>query len=131
MTMQTASTMFATGALALVLATSASAQSYASPTEEVIVRAPQYGPQRSEIGAPIENVSLSREVRFDDLDLRTAWGARALRDRVRETAMNLCQQLENQYVTMDDNRPCYRTAYEDAMDQAETAIRDARLSAAR
>jgi UrcA family protein len=125
------SMMFAAGTLALAFAASASAQPYTGPTETVIVRAPQYGPQRSEIGAPIENVSLSREVRFDDLDLRTSWGAQALRDRVRRTALDLCQQIENRYVTMDDGPPCYRTAYEDAMAQAEEAIRSTRVATAR
>jgi UrcA family protein len=80
---------------------------------------------RPEIGAPIENLSLSREVRFDDLDLRTSGGAIALRDRVRQAALNLCQQLENQYVAMDDSRPCYRTAYDDAMDQVDAAVQKA------
>ena len=128
--MKTLTTMLATGAVALTLAASASAQYYASPTEQVIVRAPQYGPQRSEIGAPIENVSMSREVRFDDLDLRTVWGARVLRSRLRETALNLCRQIDNQYVTLDDNRSCYRDAYEDAMMQADDAIRATRVAAA-
>jgi UrcA family protein len=122
---------FAASAMVLALAGTAAAQPYAGPTEQVIVRAPPYGPQRSTIGAPIVDVAVQREVRFDDLDLRTTWGARALRERVRTTALNLCQQLENQYVTLDDNPPCYRTAYEGAMDQAEDAIRDARLAAAR
>jgi len=128
--MKTLTTILATGAIALTLATSASAQDYAGPTEDVIVRAPHYGPQRSDIGAPIQNVSLSREVRFDDLDLRTVWGARALRSRLRQTALNLCRQLDNQYVTLDDNRSCYRAAYEDAMMQAEAAIRSTRIAAA-
>jgi len=123
-------TMLATTAVALILATSALAQSYAGPTEDVIVRAPHYGPQRSDIGAPIQNVSLSREVRFDDLDLRTVWGARALRSRIRETALNLCRQLDNQYVTLGDNRSCYRTTYEDAMMHADDAIRTTRIAAA-
>jgi UrcA family protein len=122
--------MLAASTVALVLVTSASAQPSAGPTEEVIVRAPQYGPQRSDIGAPIENVSLSREVRFDDLDLRTSGGANALRDRVRQAALNLCQQLENQYVAIDDNRPCYRTAYDDAMDQVNAAVQNAHKAAA-
>ena len=128
--MKTLTTLLATGAIALTLATSASAQYYEGPTEDVIVHAPQYGPQRSDIGAPIENVSLAREVRFDDLDLRTVWGARMLRSRVRETALNLCRQLDNQYVTLDDNRSCYRAAYEDAMMQVDDAIRSTRVAAA-
>jgi hypothetical protein len=43
----------------------------------------------------------------------------------------MCQQLENQYVTLDDNRPCYGTAYEDAMLQADNAIERTRIAAAR
>jgi UrcA family protein len=99
----------------------------------VIVRAPPYhGPQRSEIGAPIEDVSLSREVRFDDLDLRSSWGQDTLRGRIRRTALSLCQELENRFpVTDETSPPCYRTAYEDAMNQAESAIQNARLAAAR
>jgi UrcA family protein len=124
--------MFASGAFVLALAAQAVAQPVAGPTEEVIVRAPPYhGPQRSEIGAPIEDVSLSREVRFDDLDLRTDLGQGALRDRIRRTALSLCQDLANRYpVTADDGSPpCYRTAYDDAMNQAESAIRNARVAA--
>jgi len=128
--MKTSSLIFAAGAFALALAGSAFAQPSTGP-EQVIVRAPPYGPQRSTIGAPIVDVALSREVRFDDLDLRTVWGARALRERVRQTALSLCQQLENQYVVMEDGPPCYRTAYDDAMDQADTAIRYARQAATR
>jgi len=118
------------GAIALALAAPVLAQVVAGPTEEVIVRAPPYyGQQRSEIGAPIEDVSLSREVRFDDLDLGTVWGQDALRDRIRRTAMSLCQDLENRYpVTADGSPPCYRTAYDDAMDQAESAIRNAHVA---
>src|SRR5690348_15117927 len=52
---------------------------YGPPPEEVIIEAPRYhAPQRSTIGAPIEDVAMSRTIRFDDLDLRTPWGARAL-----------------------------------------------------
>jgi UrcA family protein len=115
----------------LAVATPAFTQPAASPTEEVIVRAPPYhGPQRSEIGAPIEDVSLSREVRFDDLDLRSTSGQDTLRDRIRQTALSLCQEIENRYpVTADGSPPCYRTAFDDAMDQAESAIQNARLAA--
>jgi len=54
-----------------------------SSTEEVIIQAPRYrGPQRSTIGAPIEDVALSAPVRFDDLDLTTDWGVRKLHTRI-------------------------------------------------
>lgn len=118
-------------ALAIALAaSSASAQQYgpvAAPSgshEVVTVTAPRpHERQRSTIGAPIVNVSLSREVRFDDLDLRTARGAHALRARVRDTARALCNQLDQQYpVTEDDSRSCITTAQNDAMAQADSAI---------
>src|SRR5438552_15213241 len=68
--------------------------SYGNPADEQIeVIAPRYHP-RSAIGAEIRDVALTREVRFDDLDLRTAWGARELRARVRYTASNLCTKLD-------------------------------------
>lgn len=123
--------LLATSAVALLLATTALAQSYDAPNEEVIVRAPPQTSQRSNIGASVQDVSMSREVRFDDLDLRTVWGAETLRSRIRNTALTICQQLENQYVTLDDNRPCYRAAYDDAMVQADNAIRNTRIAAAR
>lgn len=118
-------------ALGLLLAVSAaSAQSYGpvtppSGTNEVVTvtAPPPHLRQRSEIGAPIVNVSLSREVRFDDLDLRTASGAHALRSRVRQTARALCRQLDEQYlVTEDDGNSCINTALDDAMAQADSAI---------
>lgn len=98
--------------------------------EVVTVTAPRpHETRRSKIGAEIVNVSLSREVRFDDLDLRTASGARALRDRVRRTASALCRQLDDQYlVTDDDSVPCIRAAVDDAMHQADAAIAEARNS---
>ena len=101
--------------------------SYGTPAdEEVEVIAPRYHP-RSAIGAEIRDVALSREVRFDDLNLRTAWGARELRARVRYTASNLCMKLDVRYpVSADNSPPCYSTAVRNAMYEADEAISDAR-----
>jgi UrcA family protein len=101
---------------------------YDPPPEEVIIEAPRYHhPERSTIGAPIEDVAMSRTVRFDDLDLRTPWGARALRDRISYTARTLCNRMDFMYpVSTSDSPPCYRTAYEDGMAQADAAIAQAR-----
>jgi len=126
--------------LALIASSSAGAQEYGSgpgyygPPEEVIVRPPPYARQRSAIGAPIIDASLSRPVRFDDLDLRTPWGVRELRSRISFTATTLCQQLNTMYpVTYDGgsdmwprNHDCYRDAFARGMDQARGAIRAAR-----
>ena len=131
------------GAVGLMLvASSASAQEYGPPApgyygppEQVIVTPPPYVTHRSAIGAPIVDASLSRPVRFDDLDLRTGWGARELRSRVSYTARTLCRQLNVMYpVTYDGgsdqwaatNHDCYRDAFERGMEQADGAIRTAR-----
>jgi UrcA family protein len=104
---------------------------YRGPTEQVYVYGPRRPRERSEIGAPIEDVAISRPVRFDDLDLRTAWGADELRERILYTARNLCRQLDSVYPSSfypatSDSPPCYKTAVEDAMAQADEAIGNAR-----
>ena len=87
---------------------------------------PHYTPRQGELGAPIENVSLSREVRYDDLDLTTPDGIHELRARIRFTAAQECRQLDTMYpIAADDSPPCYRTAVEGAMEQADNAIAQA------
>jgi UrcA family protein len=122
--------------LALV-ASSAKAQDYDNqptayqngPNEQVEVYAPRHH-QRSTIGAPIEDVSMSRPVRYDDLDLRTAWGARTLKNRIRTTAHLLCERLDAFYpISTDDSPPCYSTAVNQAMYQADATIHNARAYA--
>jgi UrcA family protein len=116
------------GALAASLsAIPAMAQDSYSGDEEVIVRAPRYhAPERSTIGAPIQTVGTSQPVRFDDLDLRTAWGVRRLHDRIEHTARLLCRQLDARYpIPASDSPDCYRNAVDDAMYQADQAIAQA------
>lgn len=125
------------GALGLALiASAAGAQEYGSsapgnygPPEEVIITPPPYVHQRSAIGAPIIDASLSRPVRVDDLDLRTGWGARELRNRISFTARTLCRQLDAMYPASYDggtSQDCYRDAFASGMEQAHGAIRAAR-----
>jgi UrcA family protein len=129
-------------AIGLALAAPANAQQYDrqydrygepmygnSSDEQIVVTAPRYH-RRSEIGAPIRDVALSREVRFDDLDLRTASGAHALKVRIRSTANDLCQRLNILYpVSYGNNPPCFQTTVHRAMYQADRAISDARNEA--
>jgi UrcA family protein len=125
------------GAFAAGVALPAAAQDYGnydapdaysnSGPEEVIIQAPRmrhYTPQRSTIGAPIEDVGTSAPVRFDDLDLTTDWGVRKLHDRIFIAARTLCRRLDNRYpVTVSDGAPsCYRQAVDDAMAQADAAV---------
>jgi UrcA family protein len=128
------------GALALLLgAPAAVAQDYAPyrdgpgyygnpPRESVEVIAPRY-PRYAPGGARIDQVSLSREVRAYDLDLRTPWGADELRSRIRFTARVLCERIDRNFATVDDGRSCYYEAVDRAMEQADAAIAEARGSA--
>jgi UrcA family protein len=126
-------------ALGLALAaSSAQAQAYgdgpygdgyrSAPAEEIIVTAPRHRQDRSDVtGALIRDVALSQPVRFDDLDLRTDWGAHALEERIRSAAHAMCRQLDIRYpISADNSPPCYSTAVADAMDQADAAIAQAR-----
>jgi UrcA family protein len=131
--------LLAATAIALALATPASAQQYDryddpsyrnSTDEQIEVIAPRYHPRSSTTGAPIRDVALSRDVRFDDLNLRTSWGARQLKARIRYAATDLCQKLNIRYpVSADNSPPCYQTAVHRAMYQADRAISDARNEA--
>lgn len=127
------------GAISLGFAAAASAQEYDrygdqvayhdnGPPEEITVYAPRHHqPDRSDIGAPIENVALSQPVRYDDLDLTTNWGARRLNDRMRETARVLCRKLELRYTPVEGDRDsCYRQTVADAQDRVDEAIDRAR-----
>jgi UrcA family protein len=130
--------LLAATAIGLAFAAPANAQQYSrydeptygnSSDEQIEVTAPRYH-SRSAIGAPIRDVAMSREVRFDDLDLRTTWGAHELKARIRYTASNLCQKLNIRYpVSADGSPPCYQTTIHRAMYQADRAISDARNEA--
>jgi UrcA family protein len=134
------------GAAGLLLAAApASAQSYgpyneapyAGPAdEEVIVTAPRERRFREQwsgtrpLDFPPERVSLSRSVRFDDLDLSTWQGAGELRRRVRHAARAVCGDLREAYPfqRLTTSTPCYRDAVEDGLVRADEAISGARLA---
>jgi UrcA family protein len=97
------------------------------PPEEITIYGPRRHQERGDLGAPIQDVAYSRAVRFDDLDLRTDWGARELRNRIEYTARAMCQRLDAMYpIKADNSPPCYRTAVDQAMYQADAAISQAR-----
>jgi UrcA family protein len=97
--------------------------------EKIEVYAPRFRVDRSPLNGPVNKISLSRSVYYDDLDLRTASGARELRLRVHDMARDICSQLEDASpVPEAPGTSCYRTAVKDAMWRADDAIRDARYS---
>jgi UrcA family protein len=99
----------------------------------VIAPRHRHSEERSDIGAPIGDVGLTRPVRFDDLDLSTPWGAQRLRERIRYTARAMCKRLDAEYPVNAPDEPrdafgstnCYRDAIADGMDQADQAIAQA------
>ncbi len=95
--------------------------------EKVVIVAARNRIERSRFGGKVRNVSLSRVVRFDDLDLSTSWGRAELRTRVRVMAGNLCSQLARRYpIEASRGSPCYREALDKAMRRAEDVIADSR-----
>lgn len=96
-----------------------------SGSTSVTVAVPPYRyPWPNKIGAPVENVSLSRLVRYDDLDLRSPEGVGALRSRIRLTARLACSDLDFFYpVSITSNQTCFSAAVDDAMYRADMAIR--------
>ena len=100
------------------------------PTESVVVAAPRLRADTSPLNGPLEKASISMSVRYDDLNLLTYRGARALRWRVWRTALEVCEPLADAYPVyeMTTEKPCVRTAYENAMVRAYGAIGDARAS---
>ena len=132
----------AAGALlcGLVSASPAVAQAPSSEAaEEVIVRAP-YVVRREPLargGAPSsfsnpELISLSRGVTYADLDLSKAQGVAELETRVRTTARDVCQELNNRYPKTGGqyvyaNTDCVKKATDDGMD----AVRQIAAAASR
>ena len=103
---------------------------YTPGTEEVIVTAPDIHMERGSIFGLPGKATLSRRVAFNDLDLTEPSDARMLRQRVRDTARDVCDTLRDAYpVHEQPGTSCYRDALKDAMPRADAAIREARTSA--
>jgi len=115
------------GVFGLALAAqSASAQ---SDNEEVRITAPHFRqPDPSRLNGPLEKVSLSGVVYYNDLDLRSRGGARELRMRVRDKAAQVCDEIADAYpVREEPGTSCFKEALETGMVQANEAIADARM----
>jgi UrcA family protein len=104
---------------------------YGDDAEHVIVQAPRERLHSFADGT----VRLSRDIAFDDRDLRTRGGVRALRDRIRDAARDVCDELWDRttspgvMVEDSDLRQCASDAYRHAMSQVHDAIAEAREDA--
>jgi len=116
---------------------SASAQEYGPgpgyggpPPESVIVTAPRFCAEPAKLNGPLEPVSLSMAVRYDDLDIATRRGAREFRHRVYRQAENVCDRLADAYPVyeMTSAPSCFKSAVDNAMTKASAAINEARLA---
>jgi len=94
-------------------------------SEQVIVTAPHYTHTEGPTGGDMVGVSMSRGVRVDDLDLNSAWGRDTLRDRVRSTAADVCNQIEHVQTAVASDTPCYANAVSGSMQRANFTVRDA------
>lgn len=97
----------------------------AQPGEEVTIEStrPTRTVGHSYTGVPIEVTTVTRKVRFSDLDLTTYSGATELQKRVHDTAKMLCKQLTEVYpMTASEGPQCVRQASRDAMVQANAVI---------
>jgi UrcA family protein len=106
---------------------------YVAPPEDVIVVAPHVPRFREEgsgprlVNMPPEKISLSTNVRYDDLDLVSGGGARELRWRVSEAAHHVCGELREAYPLRQlQGTRCYRDALENGLIRANEAIATAR-----
>jgi UrcA family protein len=114
-------------------AASAQGSSYSNgPTESVEVIAPRFHADTAPLNGPMEKVSYSERVRYDDLNLLTRRGVHEFRARIWETAQGVCVRLVEAYpvYVSTTEKSCVRRAYEDAMVRAYGAISDKRISAA-
>jgi UrcA family protein len=121
------------GFMAMSLSPS-SAEAQEGSSDTITVTAPRHVERttvgRSSIGAPIEDVTVSRRVSHHDLDLKSPAGRETLNRRITEAAQAECRELARIYpVGRPDSRQCARIAIAGTRDAVDLAIKSA--SAAR
>jgi UrcA family protein len=87
--------------------------------------------ERSYTGTPVELITLTRHVRFADLDLTTHAGAVELEKRVNDSANAACTKLDTLYpLTAKQSAGCTKKSADNAMVQVRAAIAAAEKAAA-
>jgi len=110
---------------ALVGVTIASESAIAQPTEEITVSAPrmvQKNVGRSLSGIPIQEISISYQLSYADLDLTKSAGVIELDRRIDTVAKQACSGLDNLHPLSAKDPDCVRNAINSAADQRKHAI---------
>lgn len=104
---------------------------YANEEEEIVIY--PYGVRResigrSPLGARVEEISLSRIVSADGLDLRYDGDVDELRRRISYTAQLVCDELDAELRghSMTTDRQCVRDAVRDAEPQVDALVQRSR-----
>jgi UrcA family protein len=92
-------------------------------TNQVTVTVPGLrGPMAGSHFGRVQEASLSANVAYGDLNLRTRSGVRALRVRIADAADGMCARLEFRYpVGEPDRASCTRIAMREALRQVRAA----------
>lgn len=96
------------------------------PMEEITVTAPRVIHEQVDrshaTGAPVERITLTRQVSYGDLDLAKTADAQELKTRVADMAKKACKQLDSLYPLLPKDPECVRKATDSGMEQADAAI---------
>ena len=106
----------------------------AQQLNEIVVETPRVerAKERTMTGAPIDIITVTHRVAYNDLDISTHSGAVALEARVKDSAKSACKEIEKLYPLMKSaagDADCERTAVNKAMVQANEAISKAERTA--
>lgn len=98
-----------------------------SPSEEIAVVAPHQVTHKTvghgSLGLPVEQVTITHQVAYKDLDLKSATGTAALEKRINDVAKQACHQLDELYPkSRVDNIRCELSAKESAGAQMQAVI---------
>jgi UrcA family protein len=95
------------------------------PEDELIVSSSRSGgvAHRSSSGVSEQVISLSRRVKYADLNVGTYSGYQEIEARVRSTAKSLCDKLDQMYPTLDvDTKTCVRSTVSKGMADVRAAL---------
>lgn len=101
----------------------------AQPTEQVTVTGARMVKETigrsASTGAPLEQVRLSRDVSYADLDLRKHEDVMMLHTRINQAAKDVCAELDGMFKLEQKDRTCVGQAVSRAMKGADMAVADA------